>query len=387
MEDKFLNIKNYYKDLVIKILSGNASIEEKEILKEWLMQSDENMIYFNQIKHTWQLSSFSQKSYRFDTESAWKKTNPRIKTGAKGKTVYGLSFTFITRIAAFWILAFLLGGLAMYFVFQKTQMVPETTSNSINEIIAPLGSKSKVYLPDGTLVWLNAGSKLCYSQAYNTRHRDVYLEGEAYFKVKKNPNKPFVVKTTEINVTAYGTSFNVKAYPDESTITTTLVEGIVEIEGTNKTLKKFEISLKPNQTLTYIKKLSLSNISANSTANTKYKNLSPAVQKSKEAVPVVIDKNIKTSLYTSWKDDKWIIEREPLNDLVVKLQRRFNVTFIYKSEALKKYKISGIIQKETLEQVLDILKLTAPLKYTIKKGVVTLEMDPSRTENYKKVMN
>ena len=209
------------------------------------------------------------------------------------------------------------------------------------------------------------------------------LEGEAYFDVETNPEKPFVVQTSEMNVTAYGTKFNVKAYPNEPTITATLVEGNIKIKGNNNISREFEVALKPNQTLTYVKE-KYADIKTEAGNKENKTTQPPQIQQKKS---VVVDKDIKTDLYTSWKDDKWIIESEKLDELVVKLERRFDVKFIYKSESLKKYTISGSIRKETLEQVLDILKLTAPLKYTIKDGIVTLEMDNKRTENYSKVMN
>ena len=104
-------------------------------------------------------------------------------------------------------------------------------------------------------------------------------------------------------------------------------------------------------------------------------------------VPVIKDSGIRTNLYTSWKDENWIIERVNLDKLTVMLERRYNVKFIFKSDMLRKYKISGTIRKETLEQILDMLSLTTPMKYEIKEGLITLDYDSSRSENYSKTMN
>lgn len=380
MGKSFLQTEEFYKDLVIRFLSDRITPEEKRKLEDWLGQSSDNHEYYKNMKETWEITTLLQDSSRFNSELAWQKTASKIKTGEKNNDNKKMNVFFVLRIAAVFLLAFFLGGIASYyFIADSTREL----AGNINEVETPLGSRSKVFLPDGTSVWLNAGSKISYSQNYNATDRQVKLQGEAYFDVETNPGKPFVVQTSEMNVTAYGTQFNVKAYPNEPTITATLVEGNIKIKGNDNISKEFEVVLKPNQTLTYVKEKYAD--TKTETGNKENKTTQPSKIQQKKSI--VVDKDVKTDLYTSWKDDKWIIEGEKLDELVVKLERRFDVKFIYKSESLKKYTISGIIRKETLEQVLDILKLTAPLKYTIKEGIVTLEMDDKRIENYSKVMN
>ena len=97
------------------------------------------------------------------------------------------------------------------------------------------GSKSQITLPDGSKAWINAGSKLSYRGDFNQSDRIVNLEGEGYFNVTSNKAKPFIVQTAHLKVKAFGTVFNVKAYPEEKTVETTLVEGIVEIEAGDMT--------------------------------------------------------------------------------------------------------------------------------------------------------
>jgi len=382
MESLFNDINDYHKNLIIKVLSNNASEEEIGILNQWIAQSEYHRLYYHQIKNLWQVSSVIQKTDHYNTETAWKKAQFLIKPdndlSDKGNH---FNYRLFIRIAAAIIFAFLFGGAAVYFGMRNTIGVAAITDNYVNEITAPMGSKSEVLLPDGTLVWLNAGSKLRFSQAYNIKDRNVELEGEGFFEVKTNPHKPFIVNTSEIKVKAYGTTFNVKAYPEEGTITTTLVEGAVKIESSGKSSQKINLTLKPNQNLTYEK------------ASTKEKSkhyVPPKVESNKSTIhrdeisvpPVSVTSDVKIDLYTSWKDERWIIERMSLDELTVMLERRFAVKFIYKSDNLKSYKISGIIRKETLEQVLDFLKLTTPLKYNITEGIVTLDYDASRSDTY-----
>lgn len=377
---------NSFKELVIKILTDTASSEEISMLQQYL-EDVEKKEYFLQMKNAWQVSSVISEASNFDRDKAWEKAEKVIAKDLSNPKTFKIGISGLVRIAAIFVIAFLTGGLAVYLGFRKSLIQSSVVQNSINEVVSPIGGKSKLVLPDGTVVWLNAGSTLKYAQDYNTTHRNVYLEGEAYFKVKTNPNKPFIVKTSEMSVRATGTAFNVKAYPDEGTITTTLVEGVVHIEGTDKNRKKFEISLKPKQKLTYVRKGfkqeeedRIKNIIAENPRQEKV--LMPV-----ENVPVVVNNDVKTNLYTSWKDENWVIEREDLDVLSVMLERRYNVKFVYKTDSLRKYKISGTIRKETLEQILDFLKLTVPLEYEIKNGLVTLNIDKTRSENYLKVMN
>ena len=106
-------------------------------------------------------------------------------------------------------------------------------------------------LPDGTVVWLNAGSRIEYKIPDNKPVREVTMEGEAYFNVSKDPDHPFTVNAGEMIIKAYGTAFNVKAYPDEKAVETTLVEGSVSVEIENKPSNK--TMLRPNDQAIYYK--------------------------------------------------------------------------------------------------------------------------------------
>ena len=378
-----------YKDIAIKVITGQASQEEAGLLKEWIGKSELNRLYYDDLKHVWKFSSIVQDSDQFDSEKAWQKAWQKLhvssdSTNTKG---YRTHLTRIFRIAAVILLTFLLGGISTYVGIRKSIKPMIQAKVNMNEIVSPKGAKSQVILPDGTIAWLNAGSKLRYSQTYNNDDRDVFLEGEAYFKVMKNPLKPFIVRTKTMSVKALGTAFNVKAYPEENTITTTLEEGKVEIEGYDSNSKKFEVTLLPNQKLTYTKRTTQYAVSSTDEIKTEKSAMPRELSKVKNIPPISIDNGINTLLYTSWKDDRWIIEREELGSLVTLLERRYNVTFICKSKALKAITFSGTIRKETLEQVLDILKLTAPVKYDIKEGTIILDLDNTRSDSYLKVIN
>ena len=163
------------------------------------------------------------------------------------------------KIAAVFVFAFLLGGtLAYELMFEYS-----VQADSHYEIEAPYGAKIAMNLADGTKVWLNAGSKITYDNSFNSSNRRIQLVGEGYFKVAKNAELPFVVEAGEVAVKAVGTAFNVKAYPDENLLETTLVEGKVDvsmgsdhvlllpdqkitIEAPNKIVSKMNYSLLKN---------------------------------------------------------------------------------------------------------------------------------------------
>jgi ferric-dicitrate binding protein FerR (iron transport regulator) len=119
------------------------------------------------------------------------------------------------------------------------------------EIRAPFGARTEIILPDGSAVWLNAGSKIKYMNVFNRDNREIQLNGEAYFKVTKNTDLPFDVKTGDLSIQALGTEFNVKSYDDEDIIETTLVEGKIAIHQGRK--QKASVYLEPHQQALYVK--------------------------------------------------------------------------------------------------------------------------------------
>ena len=136
--------------------------------------------------------------------------------------------------AAIVIMLFVVGGLVAYFA--NSNAVVDTHPVSFCEVVAPMGAKSKFVLPDSSTVWLNEGSRLTYSTTFNSSNRFVHLDGEAYFQVSKNNKLPFVVDAFGFLIEGEETEFNVKAYENEPTIVTTLVEGKVWLNHRTETI-------------------------------------------------------------------------------------------------------------------------------------------------------
>jgi len=372
-------------DLIISFLSGNSPAPDQDILLDWVNHSEENRAYFLKMQSIWLGTGQCTGAERVNTEKALLKV--QLATGADTRETSKRSFSLVSRItgiAAAFLMMFLLGGLASYLLFDN----PDDDS-TVASVYAPKGSKAKTVLPDGLEVWLNAGSNLSYNNtSYFRKHREVRLAGEAYFQVVTDRDKPFVVKVNGLDIKAVGTAFNVKAYPEEKNVETTLVEGIVRIEGRDQDKRIIDITLSPRQKAVCYTEggsgiSSEQPISAGETGKDPEGDDHPPAKVSR----AIISSNVKTDLYTSWRDNRWIIEGMDIGQLSVLIERRYNVSIEFASAELKDYKFTGTFQDETLEQVMQVLKLTAPLNYEIGKGRVELTMDHSLKDKYQEFLS
>ena len=227
-------------------------------------------------------------------------------------------------------------------------------------------------LPDGSQVWLNSGSKLYFPSLFTGNTREVQLIGEGYFDVESNPQKPFVVNANGITIKALGTSFNVKSYPDEPYVETTLVEGkvLVTKEDSNTT----SISLQPNQKVTIYRNDGVPPSFAEHITEQK-----------KEVISrnVVLEKEVNTKKDISWRDDLWIIEDETLATLVKKLERRYNINIEFKDSTMLRFRYSGTIKDEPVDKVLKVLTLTSPLTYTRNHNKIVFDVDNETKNRFK----
>lgn len=193
--------------LIAEYLSGSLTADAFQELKNWSQQSDENRMYVRNQIEVWFSSGVTAKDKVFDKEEAFARFQKRI--GKKEPKVYRFSWKTFYRVAA--VILIVLLPLAGYWKGQET--LRQTFSDMVVE--APLGARTKLYLPDGTLVWLNAGSKITYSQGFGMDNRQLSLEGEGYFEVVHNQDLPFEIHTHEVDLRVLGTKFNFKNYSDD----------------------------------------------------------------------------------------------------------------------------------------------------------------------------
>jgi transmembrane sensor len=265
----------------------------------------------------------------------------------------------LLKYAAVFLAAVIISFVAYHFYSRQK---PPTAAQKYN-ISVPIGSKSEISLPDGTKIWLNSGSRLTYDDYSGAETREVFLEGEGFFDVVENRNKPFIVRTTDIYIRVLGTKFNVRSYPDDNVIEATLVSGMIEIEEINPGREqKVNIILRPNQKVTFTK-----------TAHLAEAGKSPDKKLAAKPVEKIsIVKKVNPEIITSWKDNKLIFNNEPFKSLLPKLERWYNVEIRLSDTSIYGYRYTGMFEKETVEQALDALKLATPFEYTIYKNKINI---------------
>lgn len=223
-----------------------------------------------------------------------------------------------------------------------------------NEIIVPVGEKAQAILSDGTHVWINSGSRFKYPVAFGQNSRDVSLQGEAYFDVKKRGKSTFTVNTHDVRVVVLGTAFNVKAYPEDMKTQTTVVRGLVRVESREKGIDP--VLIRPNQ-MAVLKSSSPSEAS-----------------KLKPIKSLKIENKVNTVVITSWKDQMLVFADETFEDIAIKMERWFNMKIRIEDNLLKHERYTGkFVHNETVYEVLEAIKLTTPIVYTVKNEEIVIK--------------
>lgn len=369
-------------DLIVGFLKNELSDEEIVKLTTWIRQHEDNKHYFDEYREIWLTSLAINYPTKFRPEIGFEKFLENVDDD--NSTVFLLSKKWFryAGVAAIFILTFLLGGI-IFSKFMYSNRI--ATGKEYSEIIVPRGAKAHFVLMDGTIVTLNAGSKLRYNSLYGVKDRVVELEGEGYFKVAKNKNKPFIVKTSFLNVRALGTEFNVKAYGSDRTIETTLVEGSVEVERNNKNSNSDKVILVPNQKLTYYKDKEFLKQEEGSSDENKKDNSGEIVIEEPQTARELVKEDVMVEPLISWKENRWIIDKLDLSKFAVELERKFDIQINFGSERLKSFRFTGTFLNEPLEQVLKVMSITAPINYEIKGRKVTLTEKEDFERIYKKL--
>jgi ferric-dicitrate binding protein FerR (iron transport regulator) len=364
--------------VLIRYLEGTGSYEDKCKVKEWFSDAESEDELYKKSLQFWDGISLEPNIIEYNETNILDHIHHKIKIEEAVFLNRTNIFKSITRYAAIFIVAFSLSGILFFYVGKNRVTYPKQSSS---ELIVPLGSRAQFFLPDGTTVTLNAGSRLKYDNRFGITDRVVQLEGEGYFKVAKDASRPFTVKTLFLNVRALGTEFNVKAYPDDRTIETTLVEGSVKIESISDKKNAEIFVLKPNQKLTFFKKDSTI-VDETAGPKGKIENKTQPVQEQKlKSIPRLVTENVNIEPIISWKEDRWIFEKQSLSQMAIALERKFDVQINFESERLKTFRFTGIILAEPIEQVLEVMSITAPINFKLKGRVVTL----SENKNFEKL--
>jgi transmembrane sensor len=328
--------------LVTRYLSKEASVNEIERLNI-LLQQKRYTVLFNAINEQWINAGNRESSSKYNTERGLKllatkirRFNPSFqwKKDAKQKNWF-LYQPLYLRIAAS--VAFVILLITGAF-FITSILKQRSVSIALNEKRTVMGEKIIVTLLDGTKITLNADSKLKYPMRFGEESREVYLEGEAYFEVTHNDQKPFVVHTADVLTTDLGTKFNVCAFPNEESITVSLEEGKVEVSTGASGTKKGDIFLSPTQQLVY--------------------------NKEKETNKI---EEFDLQKVIGWKDNILVFDNEPLSKVLVHLERYFGVKFEIADQSLADRNIKANFKNESFWTVVKVLEKATGLAYKTTK--------------------
>jgi len=325
------NEKYLMEHLLPEYFSGEISEGDREKVDQWKRASHENNKLFTEILAVWESGELLDRMEQFNAKDALEKINRRLLFHKKSVPIRQN----IQKIAAVLLLPVLIySGFLTFYQFKASNSVPAETV--WRKVSTAAGMMSELTLPDGTHVWLNSATELEYPLTFR-KNREVNLHGEAYFEVKKDPEHPFIVNTGTMNVQVLGTSFNVTNFPDENQTEVVLKSGKVQL-FTGEYADREEVGfLSPGQAAVYnnmTKKLAVNEVN---------------VEK-----------------YTAWKDGILMFVDDPMNEVVRKLSRWFNVDILLATRELDGYIYKATFKDESLFQVLDLLKLSAPIEYSVK---------------------
>ncbi|MBO9657556.1 MAG: FecR domain-containing protein [Chitinophagaceae bacterium] len=251
-----------------------------------------------------------------------------------------------------------MAALLFFNPFSRKQDASTGALSNVNEISTRLGSKTRIQLPDGSVVWLNAGSKLTYDKDYNHEDRQVTLTGEGFFDVIKNPAKPFLVHTSNIDVRVLGTVFNVKAYPEDKTTETSLIRGSLEVSIKSRPLDK--IILASNEKLVVENK-----------KDTLVKGWEPVGEMDQPLMTLnQLKRNSRDSTINEmqWTENKLVFDNEPFEDIAVKMGRWFAVDIEITDWSLRQKRLTGTFERESVEQALEGLAYASTTPFIFKRS-------------------
>lgn len=319
--------------LAILYFEGRIERSKEKELFLFINATSRNHTIFRQWEKEWMLSS----AQGAELDNQWKQLQQRARIQEAISGLYRIkkyNFRQIAAVAA--ILIAVLGGGTLGLSYISSLAEPTYFS-----LETAYGEKSKMVLTDGTIVWLNAGSTLRYADNFTTKNREVVLNGEAYFEVKKlKDNTPFSVKTALYNIVVKGTKFNVSSYTEDAFSTTTLLEGAIDVLYDGK-----QIPVNPGESLSFDKK--------NGGYTRHY---------------------VQASHYRSWVEGRIEYDTITLEELAIRLSRKYDVRIHLDAELDKKttFKIS-LRNEETIDQFLLALSKIIPIRFQRQEREISIK--------------
>ena len=323
--------EDHIDQILTKWLTNTASYEELEILKNWTSQSEENLELMETFQQVWMEKTAEPILVNVD-----EKINEIWEKGMLVKPKRSLKWNLIQKYAA----AALIVLSSSFWIFYSSQPDKEKDADVVE--LTPSytfrenkpGQKTKIFLPDGSIAYLNSSSRIKYLNGFMGDERRVYLEGEAFFEVAKDVSKPFIVESKTIETIALGTAFNVNAFNDEKEMRVSLIEGEVRINQMETSGKT--VTLSPGKEL-------------------------------------LIDPETHTFLEISfdlndaigWKEGKLVFNHASIDGVTQKLERWYGVKIQTKGKVPANWKVTTVYENQTLKNVLTDLQYSKKFAYEI----------------------
>jgi len=336
------NKNKYIKDtLLVKIISGEASVEDKSIFEEWLKADSSNVEIYNEFKSTWNVAD--KATLNQVKENNWQQIKNKIDNsynvpdyitiGKPQTREIRIGWSEIKKIAAILVVIIAIGFIYLNLSKNQNKTIISSSKESI---------KKGNILPDGSETCLNTGSKIEYSKNFNNNTRELKLYGSAYFKVTPNINKPFIINCANAIIKVVGTCFNVKTDSIKNEIIISVISGTVEISCSAKSAEKILVTKGEEGRV---------NIKTNELINSK-----------------ITDNN-----FLSWKTGILTFEDTPLKDALSTIGKFYKKNIIIKNDSLNHYRLTSSYDNQQLDQVLSEIQLLTKIKYKIVNGIIYIE--------------
>ena len=323
--------------LLGKKVSGEIDPAELQELERLLRQSGDTTVSGELMERLWHAPLAPLKAGDDTEEENWKAISGAIVTQAP---VHSITRPWLWAAASVALLV-LAGAGGYWWALHPSR----TTQTSVNVLATRPDSRSKITLPDGTTVWLNSDSRVTYPNAYGEKTREITLDGEAFFDVARDPRIPMIVHAKGVDIQVLGTTFNVRAYPQDSQVVASLVTG--EIALSDIARPGWRVVLKPHEKL-----LASPVASKVDTLHTEPRS---------QTIPEV-----------AWVSGKFSFYREPFGSLADRMGRWYRVQVRITDKSLEQQTLTGVFEKESLEQALTALQVTCRFHYVIREDTVLI---------------
>lgn len=336
--------KEYWDILIIDCLSGNISEEGHRLFNDWLEESEENRAYFNQMKELWDSSGVLEDENMFDYEKAYSLFVKRINEKNNMASIHLLSekkrwWKTISTVAAVLIPFLCLSYYTL--LYWQGRIASDEKILLQSEIISPKGSTTRLNLSDGTVIWLNSGSSITYTDDFNRENRMLELKGEAYLEVARNEQLPLIVRVGNLNIKVLGTKFNVDGRSVSDEVKVSLLEGSVSLYDSEAVTP---VKLNPMETGLF----------------------------RKDSREITVTPELEKNLL-SWMKKELLFNGETFEEIVKVLEHHFEVTIHVHNKALLKRCFGGDFREiDSVDKVLKVMSVNAKFKYTIKDKVIDI---------------